>query len=90
MFECLGRTRSTVTLGTRAIEWNFIVAEIGDDEGILGSDFVMAHELKVPLYEGAVYLPTLSKVEEEHMGQSLPCTIQSVTGGGDNVGNPCS
>ena len=77
--ECLGRTRLTVTLETRAIEWNFIVAEIGDDEGILGNDFEMAHELTVGPCEGAVYLPTLSKEEEEHMGQHLPCTIQSVT-----------
>ena len=29
--ECLGRARLTVTLGTRVIEWSFIVAEIGDD-----------------------------------------------------------
>ena len=36
-----------MTLGTRAIKWNFIVAEIGDDEGILGNDFAMAHELTV-------------------------------------------
>ena len=36
-----------MTLGTRAIKWNFIVAEIGDDEGILGNDFAMAHKLTV-------------------------------------------
>ena len=68
-----------MTLGTRAMEWNFIVAEIRDDEVILGNNFAMAHELTVRPYEGAVYLPTLSKAEEEHMGQRLPCTIQSVT-----------
>ena len=68
-----------MTFGTRAIEWIFIVAEIGDDEGILGNDFAMAHELTVQQYEGAVYLPTLPKAEEEHMGQRLPCTIPSVT-----------
>ena len=77
--QCLGRTRLTVTLGTRAIKWNFIVAEIGDDEGILGNDFAMAHELTVRPCEGAVYLPSLSKAKEEHMGQRLPCTIRSVT-----------
>ena len=45
--ECLGKARLTVTLGTRVTEWSFIVAEIGDDEGILGNDFAMAHELTV-------------------------------------------
>ena len=34
--ECLGRGRLTVTLGTWVIEWSFIVAEIRDEEGILG------------------------------------------------------
>ena len=34
-----------MTLGTRAMKWNFIVAEIGDDRGILGNDFAMALEL---------------------------------------------
>ena len=77
--ECLGSARLTVTLGTRAIKWNFIVAEIGDDEGILGNDFAMAHVLTVRLCEGAVYLPTLSRAKEEHMGQRLPCTIRVVT-----------
>ena len=79
MLESLGRTRLTVTLGTRAIKWNFIVAEIGDDEGILGNDFEMAHELTVRPCKGAVYLPNLSRAKEEHMGQRLPCTICSVT-----------
>ena len=77
--ECLGRTRLTVTLGTRAIKWNFIVAEMGDDERILGNDFAMAHKLTVRPCEGAVYLPNLSREKEEHMGQRLPCTICSVT-----------
>ena len=35
--ECLGKARLNVTLGTRVIEWSFIVAEIGDDEEILGT-----------------------------------------------------
>ena len=55
--ECLGKARLTVTLGTRVVEWGFIVAEIGEDEGILGNDFAMAHELTVRPCEGAVYLP---------------------------------
>ena len=54
--ECLGRARLTVTLGTRVIKWSFIVAEIGDDEGILGNDLAMAHKLTVRPCEGAVYL----------------------------------
>ena len=78
--ECLGRTRLTVAFGTRTIEWNFIVAEIEDDEGILGNDFAMAHELMVRPYEGAVYLPDLTRAEEGNMGQRLPCTIRAVTG----------
>ena len=78
--ECLGSTRLTVTLGTQAIKWNFIVAEIRDDEGILGNDFAMAHDLTVQPCEGAVYLPNLSRAREEHMGQRLPCTIHSKYG----------
>ena len=77
--ECLGRARLTMTLGTRVIEWSFIVAEIGDDERILGNDFAMAHELKVWPCEGAMYLPDLAGTGKGHMGERLPCTIHSVT-----------
>ena len=77
--ECLGRARLTVTLGTRVIKWSFIVAEIGDDEGILGNDFAMAHELTVRPCEGAVYLTDLAGTGKVHMGERLPCTIRSVT-----------
>ena len=77
--ECLGKAQLTVTLGTRVIEWSFIVAEIGDDEGILGNDFAMAHELTVRPCEGAVYLPDLAGTGKGHMGERLPCTIRSVT-----------
>ena len=55
------------------------MAEIGDDEGILGNDFAMAHKLTVRLCEGCVYLPDLSGTRKEHMGERLPCTIRSVT-----------
>ena len=55
------------------------MAEICDDEGILGNDSAMAHELTVQPREGAVYLSNLSRAREEHMGQRLPCTIHSVT-----------
>ena len=67
--ECLGKARLTVTLGTRVIEWSFIVADIGDDEGILGNDFAMAHELVVRPCEGAVYLPDLAGTGKGHMGE---------------------
>ena len=68
-----------MTLGTRAIKWNFIVAKIGDEEGILGNDFAMAHKLTVRPCDGAVYLPDLSRARKKHMGQGLLCTIRSVT-----------
>ena len=55
------------------------MAEIGDDEGILGNDFAMAHELTVRPCEGAVYLPDLAGTGKGHMGEHLPCTIRSVT-----------
>ena len=60
-----------MTLGTRAIKWTFIVAEIGDDEGILGNDFAMAHVLTVWPCEGAVYLPILSRAKEKLMAVLL-------------------
>ena len=77
--DCLGRARLTMTLGIRVIKWSFIVAEIRDDEGILGNNFAMAHELTVRPCEGAVYLPDLPGTRKEHMGEHLPCTIRSVT-----------
>ena len=77
--ECLGKARLTVTLGTWVIEWGFIMAEIGDDEGILGNDFAMAHELTVRPCEGAVYLPDHAGTGRGHMGERLPCTIRVVT-----------
>ena len=77
--ECLGKAGLTVTLGTRVVEWGFIVAEIGDDEGILGNDFAMAHELTVRPCEGAVYLLDHAGTGRGHMGERLPCTIRVVT-----------
>ena len=77
--ECLGKARLTVTLGTRVVEWGFIVAEIGDDEGILGNDFAMAHELTVRPCEGAVYLPDHAETGRRHLGERLPCTVRVVT-----------
>ena len=55
------------------------MAEIGDEEGILGNDFAMAHELMVRPCEGAVYLPDLAGKGKGHMGERLACTIRSVT-----------
>ena len=77
--ECLGKARLTVTLGTRVVEWGFIVAEIGDDEGILGNDFAMAHELTVRPCEGAMYLPDHTGTGRGHLGERLPCTVRVVT-----------
>ena len=77
--ECLGKARLTVTLGTRVVEWGFIVAEIGDDEGILGNDFAMAHELTVRPCEGAMYLPDHAETGRGHLGERLPCTVRVVT-----------
>ena len=55
------------------------MAEIGDDEGILGNDFAMAHELTVQPCEGSMYLPDLAGTGKGHMGKRLPCTIRAVT-----------
>ena len=55
------------------------MAEIGDDEGILGNNFAMAHELTVRPCEGAVYLPDLAGMGKGHMGVRLLCTIRAVT-----------
>ena len=33
-FECLGRVRLTITWDTQAIDWDFIVAELGEDRDI--------------------------------------------------------
>ena len=68
-----------MTLGTRVVEWGFIVAEIRDDEGILGNDFAMAHELTVRPCEGAVYLPDHAETGRGHLGERLPCTVRVVT-----------
>ena len=58
--ECMGRTRLAVTLGTHVITWDFILVEIGKDEGMLGNEFAMALQLTVQPHEGAVHLPTAS------------------------------
>ena len=79
VLECLGKAGLTVTLGTGVVEWGFIVAEIGDDERILGNDFAMAHKLTVRPLEGAVYLQDLAGTGKGHMGERLPCTIRIVT-----------
>ena len=68
-----------MTLGTPVVEWGFIVAEIGDDEGILGNDFAMAHELTVRPCEGAVYLPDHAETGRRHLGERPPCTVRVVT-----------
>ena len=76
--ECLGWSRLEVTLGTRVIEWDIMVAEIGEDEGILCKDFAMAQQLMVRPHESAVYLPASSSADKEDMGERLPCAFRSV------------
>ena len=67
-----------MTLGTRVIDWDFIVAEIGEDEGILGNDFAMVQELTVGPHEGGVYLPAFSSGGKKDMGKhrSVGCRGQ--------------
>ena len=67
-----------MTLGTRVIEWDFIVAEIGKDEGILDNDIAMAQQLTVWPHESAVYLPASSSADKEDMGERVPCAARSV------------
>ena len=76
--KCLGQRRLAVTLGTCVIDWDFIVAEIGEDQGIPGNNFSMAQALTVRPHEGAVYLPTFSSGRKEDMGERLPCAVWSV------------
>ena len=76
--DCLGRARLAVNLGAQVITWDFIVAEIGEDKGILGNDFTMAHRLMVRPHEAAVYLPVTEGGGREDMGERLPCTIRSI------------
>ena len=67
-----------MTLGTHVIDWDFIVAEICEDEGFLCNDFAMAQELTVGPHEGTVYLPAFSSGGKEDMGECLPCAVWSV------------
>ena len=72
----MGRERLAVTLGTRTVLWDFIVTETGEDEGILGNDFAMAHRLTVRLHEGAVYQPAVPRSGTDDMGECLPCAVR--------------
>ena len=54
------------------------MAEIGEDEGILGNDFAMAQHLTVRPHESAVYLPASSSADKEDMGERLSCAVRSV------------
>ena len=80
-----------MTLGTRAIKWNFIVAEIGDDEGKLGNDFAMAHELTVSAMQGRHVSPNPFQSEGGAHGTGPamyhPVSYRSM---GDTGRNPCS
>ena len=52
-----GQSETYRDSGNSGHKMELIVAEIGDDEGILGNDFTTAHELTVRPCEGAMYLP---------------------------------
>ena len=67
-----------MTLGTQMVLWDFVVTQIGEDEGILGNDFTMAHLLTVWPHEGAVYLPAAPRSGTDDMGECLPCAVRSV------------
>ena len=66
--DCLGWAH--VTFGTQEFEWEFIVADIGADEGILGNNFAMRHAIMVPPH-GVVYLPDAERQEQEVLGHQL-------------------
>ena len=51
----LGQAHFSIVIGKRAIEW--VMAEIGTDEGILGNDFAMTHKVIVRLHEGVNATP---------------------------------
>ena len=54
------------------------MTEIGEDEGILGNDFAMAHQLTVRPHEAAVYLPAAPRSGTDDMGEHLPYAVRSV------------
>ena len=64
------------TLGTRTVLWDFIMTEIGEDEGILGNDFAMANWLTVQPHEGAVYLQVVPRNGSDDMVELLPCVVR--------------
>ena len=47
--DYLGQVRLTVNFGRQTVDWDFIVAEIGDHEEILGNNFAMAHKITVQI-----------------------------------------
>ena len=75
--------RSAVTLGTRKIEWDFVVTEIGEDKGIIGNDFVMAHRLTVRPHEGGSLPPRGNQPGDGGAGRATEvcCSLNS---GGPN------
>ena len=76
--ECLGRVRLMVTFGTRAIDWDIIVAEIGEDEGILGNHFAVAHQLTVWPHEGAVYLSRVPTAVATELWERLTWFVHQI------------
>ena len=67
-----------MTFGYRAVNWDFIVAQIGEDEGILGNEFAMAYQLTVRPSEGAVYLPQAPTLSAEEFGEQLTCIVYTI------------
>ena len=85
MFECSGGVRLTITLDNQAIDWDFIVAEIGEDEGFLGNDLAVTHRLTVHPHEGTVSLPGASNEWTENLGERLMCVIVAEIGEDEGI-----
>ena len=64
-----GTSEDGRNLGVQVITWDFIVAEIGEDKGILDNDFAMAHRIKVQPHEAAVRY--LRRRERRHGGMPI-------------------
>ena len=53
---------------------------IRTDEGILGNDFAIRHELAVRPHKGVVYLSRTSHPPNEVLGECLECLVPTITG----------
>ena len=57
-----------VRLWARSFVWEFIIVDIGTDEGILGNDFAMRYALTVCPHKGADYLPNAGQLGKDGLG----------------------